>query len=55
MTILSEVRYKDGYIEILQKMLNQSTDMKYQVLKLRGLKYILKYKIQIIFVIISIV
>jgi len=31
------------YIEILQKFVNQCTDVKYCVLKMHGLKDILKY------------
>jgi len=42
---------KDGYIEILQ-MFVLSTDVKYEVLTMNGLKYILRYKIHtLIFVI----
>jgi hypothetical protein len=54
MTILREVHYKDGYIDVFQKMVNQCTDVKYCSQR-HGLKYILKYNMQIIFVFISIV
>jgi hypothetical protein len=44
---------KDRYIGILQKLWNQCTDIKYEILELiHGLKYILRIKIQMkIFVI----
>jgi len=29
MAVLSEVHYKDGYIDVMQKMVNQCTDVKY--------------------------
>jgi len=37
----------DGYIENVQKFVNQSTDVKYRALKIYSLNYILKFKIQI--------
>jgi len=37
----------DGYIKILQKFVKQCVDLKYKVLKLRNLKYILQFKTQI--------
>jgi len=35
---------EDEHIEILQKFVNQCTNVKYHVLKIRGLKYILNFK-----------
>ena len=37
---------KDRYVKILWRFMNQSTDAKYQVLTMYGLKYIYKYKRQ---------
>jgi hypothetical protein len=34
----------DGFVVIVQQFVNQFTDAKYQVLKICGSKYILKYK-----------
>lgn len=38
---------KDEYIKILQKFVNQCTNVKYLVLKMHGLKYVLKYKLKV--------
>jgi len=37
----------DGYIENVQKFVNQSTSVKYRVLKIYSLKCILKFKIEL--------
>jgi hypothetical protein len=44
--ILREMHYKDGYSDILEKFVNKCTDMKYYVLEIHALKYILNFKIK---------
>jgi len=44
---------KDGYIEILQMFVDKCPDVKYCFLTVHGLKYTLKYKIQLKIVVIN--